>query len=428
MADDVEVLTPDNPPPAADDPSVPQFAEDAGGKGKVLSFAERRRAFFNDLEDSTVGEVTDDEPDEVAAPEPSKQPVKARLATLGEKVAAAAEPTAAELVEQATADAVGDDTGEGGGTGAETPAAETQGSDAQEFRTADGLRYRAIGPKGELFDPLSEFSGHNLEVFFDGKWHGVPVEKLPAYLGNALLFNRQQKTLAESRQQLQQREAQLAEREAEIDRFFSDAEYRRAVEAELDKLQTPEGQLELREQELRQERQQRQGRELQEATQVVQTHVVEPVLAQLVKDNPLVGENMIGAMYASALTRFPPGALKVVRQRDGFYPVNPTAWAEFTRLLQEELPAGVAAEQQRLAALATPKNGDEPKQQGKPSKEDVAARKSKADQEAALVRGELAKNRVATRTSQSAGLPPNREKPKQRITTIQGAKKWLADH
>jgi hypothetical protein len=399
---EIEPLSPDNPPPDIDDASVPLHAPD---KAEGKSFADIRRAFFED-DNAHFAEAAVEVEGEGAAPE-GAEPVKA-IAQLDPNKGG--EPTAAELIEAGEQDlGVEPEAGQ-------PPADPAPTADTQEFRTQDGLRYRLVGQDGAVRDPLAELQGASIEVFHDGAYRKIPVEKLPVYLNNALLFNKAQGSLAQARQTLQQREEELVRRESDVERFFSDPDYRAKVESELERLASPEGQLEQTQEQLQQYRQRDEQTEQTQAAQMVQTQVVVPVVGRLAEQNPLVSQGVIEAMLGAAVGQFPPGALKLSRTRDGGWsPVNPAAWGRFTQILKADLPAAVAAEQQRLAGLkGTPKDDT-----------GVAARKSQAAQEAETVRKELRVNRTAQRMPQSQGLPPNRERPREPITTIQQGRRWL---
>lgn len=396
------------------DENLPDHADD----GKIQSFADIRRNFFGSEAADAPGmdEIGQDEPDAIETLSAGEDPARARLQNIGKK-ASAEDPPVTDLIEGEEEEGVEGDgkaASKGRPEGVEAAAATT----AQEFRTPDGYRYRLVGADGKPRDVLAELKGTSLEVFADGEFRKIPIEKLPVVVNNAVLFNKQQGALAQAKQSLSEREQAIVDREAEVERFFSDPEYRARVERELEEAASPEGQLKIKDQQVQEARNEVAIRDMQEAQVLVNDNIVSPVLNAIAEHHPLVSTAVIESFYSAAMMEFQPGDLKLVKGRDDqFKPVNPRHWQRLSHILQHDLPAKVAAEQQRLAGLGV--------KQGQNPKDDVASRKTKAAAGAKVVREELRVNRTAQRLPHSAGLRPNRDKPRPAITTIQQGRKWL---
>ncbi len=426
---DLEMLSDQNPPPSLDDASVPIHEEPKAperAKPKEPSFIERRRAFFDDLADEPdpLSQATGAaEPEAPSAP--GRDPARERLDRL--MTPEAESPTAASLLEEeAREPAVTKPADQATEKPAEKPAEKAP----EEFRTADGLRYRGRSADGTLVDPLSSLGGLTIEVYEDGQWREIPAERVPHALQQAMRFNREQHELAAARAALAERQRELeaatqalAREYADLERYRRDPDYRARVDQELERLGTAEGQVEELQRQVRELRTQLQSRtehdDTRVAAELVATQVVAPALEALAKAHPALEWDDIQTIYAAGLAQFPPGSLKMQRGQDGrFYPLNPTAWQAFEQFLKADLPARVQAKARRLAErIGTPQS----------PKDSVAARQTRADKEAATVRAELARNQAASRHTQGAGLPPGREAPRRPIRTIQDGRKWLQD-
>lgn len=435
----VEQLTPDNPPPSVDDRSVPQFDEAHEAKQRAATIGERRRSFFSDSADEAPAR-----PRPARPPKPAGKPAQknAPQATdegaadhrrvlftdymTEEEVGEHAERLVEELDEGEGTEPAEPEEAAGEPAEAETEAGEPQpeaqpGAQEIEFRNADGMRYRVRRPDGKYSD-LSALSGHHIEVPFNGEYRAVPADKVPNLLGLGLLYSQKSQAIRQAEEQIEQERyrlhqaaQQLQQERDEIDRYWSDPEYRALVEREREYMETPEGRAQAERR--RNERLQEQiaERDRREARDLVYNQQIAPAFEQLVKENPLVKPEKIGKLLKAAMAEFGHRDLELRRTERGWVPVNWPAWNRFQKLLREDWPAEVRAEQAELAELV----GKQKKQS------DDEVRKAKAEAEAAMTKAELARNAAASKVPSTPGLAPSRERPRQRITTIQQGRAWL---
>jgi len=439
--DDVVIpLEPNNPPPDIDNPAIPLADPVADAKASSANIHDAKRDFFADASDDEPPATPHTPPKPTEAAPPAKdepavatpkegdkdddddlipQPDDDAIPAEDQQIIDEWNEEKAERARQALDKAKKTEDKTDDTKPPEEPAADDA---ATEFKTDAGLTYKVTTSDGKTVDLAQKDA--KLVLNFNGKETEVDVSKIPDLVSMGLSsgtknlqVKHQLGQLTQEAQRLQRVSAELEAREGDINRFWTDPDYRAAVEKNMEEANRPENRVAMAEAKTARVEQEAVHKESVNYANWYESTHVGPKLEQLSAAHPGVPPDVIQDKYNVVLAQFGETELAVTRQGNQFVASSPQAWARFQSMLDHDLPAMIAKVDSDIKATMN----------GSTEAAELEAKKAKAEAEAANTKAELLRNKAADRQPKSSGLPPNREKPAPKIKTYQDGKKWLQE-